>query len=286
MIKDPGQKESRQGVAALEDIKRSVSLLVGQCTPKAYAGATVVGAPGADATFSQSPVCKASMLEAGVARLAPITEVATAMLPQCVGSLTQGCDQDRAALTNGTVAPQAQTVANSERQPLLPSIIGNDQLRTSASPELHGFEIGAQPNTCDLATAGGFMRTRGLPSPTPADKLQQRQADDELSTTSSEDSEPNQDLEKCGAAQPEERFYYASAQGLDTPLGLKLAQDDSLVVDHVQAGGVAHQQGVEAGDRVIEINCVGTQGMTREQAMPLLKQRPMTVKLARRASST
>lgn len=53
------------------------------------------------------------------------------------------------------------------------------------------------------------------------------------------------------------------------------------IVFKVLPKGAAERHGIQAGDRILQINETKTQGQSREQLLPLLQQRPLTLELQR-----
>jgi len=53
------------------------------------------------------------------------------------------------------------------------------------------------------------------------------------------------------------------------------------IVFKVVPKGAAERHGIQAGDRILQINETKTQGQSREQLLPLLQQRPLTLELQR-----
>jgi len=57
--------------------------------------------------------------------------------------------------------------------------------------------------------------------------------------------------------------------------------EDGPRVGAVKGGGAAHQKGIVKGDLLSEINGTPTSGRSREELLPLLKARPLHLKLRR-----
>jgi predicted metalloprotease with PDZ domain len=51
------------------------------------------------------------------------------------------------------------------------------------------------------------------------------------------------------------------------------------VVVEVGPDGAAERRGIRAGDRILEVNGAETEGLSREQLLPILRQRPLILKL-------
>jgi len=62
-------------------------------------------------------------------------------------------------------------------------------------------------------------------------------------------------------------------------------QEGCPAVGMVKAGGQAARRGLAQGDEITEIAGVRTAGKGREQLLPLMKQRPLTVKVARKGGA-
>jgi len=60
----------------------------------------------------------------------------------------------------------------------------------------------------------------------------------------------------------------------------------SPVVDQVRPNLAAEQRGVRVGDSLLAFNGVSTEGKTREQLLPFLKERPLIIQLKREKSTT
>jgi len=70
-------------------------------------------------------------------------------------------------------------------------------------------------------------------------------------------------------------------------LGFTVAwAEPSPVVDQVRPNLAAEQRGVRVGDSLVAFNGVSTEGKTREQLLPFLKERPLIIQLKREKSTT
>lgn len=70
-------------------------------------------------------------------------------------------------------------------------------------------------------------------------------------------------------------------------LGFTVAwSEPTPVVDQVRANLAAEQRGVRVGDSLVALNGVSTEGKTREQLLPFLKERPLIIQLKREKSTT
>jgi len=77
-----------------------------------------------------------------------------------------------------------------------------------------------------------------------------------------------------------ERIRFTTFTEADGTLQCKVQWDQPapIVVELAPDGG-AQRHGISAGDLILEVNGIETEGLSREQLLPLLQQRPLTLKL-------